>query len=176
MADQLLRLFEDETDGGLFTTGSDAERLLVRPRELYDNVTPSALSVAVGALARLAALLDRGEFERAAHRLLSSGADLVRAAPTAVPALAAAADGLFAGIVQVAVTGRHDLLRHFGGQFLPRTVLAWADAPASSVSSVSPLLTGKQAGFAYVCRAGACRLPAATAGQMDDELAAALSR
>jgi uncharacterized protein YyaL (SSP411 family) len=175
MADQLLALFEDEIAGGLFTTGSDAERLLVRPREQYDNVTPSALSVAVGALPRLAALLERSEYEEAARRLLSSGTDLVRTAPTAVPALVAAADGLLAGTVQVAVNGRHDLLRHFGGQFLPRTVLGWADSPASA-SSASPLLAGKQPGFAYVCRAGACRLPAATAEQMDEELTAALSR
>jgi uncharacterized protein YyaL (SSP411 family) len=175
MADQLLALFEDAEAGGLFTTGSDAERLLVRPRELYDNVTPSALSVAVGALARLAALLDRGEFEEAAHRLLSSAAGLVRAAPTAVPALAAAADGLLGGIVQVVVTDRPDLQRHFAGRFLPRTVLAWSGAPASPPSSISPLLTGKQPGFAYVCRAGACRLPAATIEQMDEELVAALS-
>jgi uncharacterized protein YyaL (SSP411 family) len=76
----------------------------------------------------------------------------------------------------VVVTGRPDLVRHFGGRFLPRTVLAWAEAPASQVSPISPLLTGKEQGFAYVCRAGACRLPAVTIEQMDEELAAALSR
>ncbi len=182
MADQLLALFEDPEAGGLFTTGSDAERLLVRPREMYDNVTPSALSVAVGALARLASLVDRHEYEEAAQRLLSSAAGLVHTAPTAVPALVAAADGLVGGIVQVVVSGRPDLLRHFGRQFLPRTVLAWSDAaassgaPASPASSASPLLTDKQPGFAYVCRSGACRLPAASIEQMDEELVAALSR
>jgi hypothetical protein len=199
VADQLLDLFEDSEAGGLFTTGSDAERLVVRPRELYDNVTPSALSVAVGALSRLAALTGRNEYGDAARRLLSSAADLVTRAPTAVPALIAAADLLGAGIAEVAITGeRPDLVGHVGRQWLPRTVLAWeagggggtsagaggasgAVTAAGGVSAArgdggSPLLEGREPGMAYVCRAGACRLPVATSEGLDAELAAALVR
>jgi uncharacterized protein YyaL (SSP411 family) len=175
-ADQLLALFEDTELGGLFTTGADAERLVVRPRELYDNVTPSALSVAVGALARLAALSARADYEAAAERLLVSGASLVRGAPTAVTGLLVAADLLVTGIVQVAVTGeRPDLISHYGEMLRPRAVLAW-DRASSAGSSPSPLLVGRAAGFAYVCRAGACRLPAASAEEIDRELGVALAR
>jgi uncharacterized protein len=180
VADQLLELFEDRKEGGLFTTGADAEKLVVRPRELYDNVTPSALSVSVGALARLGSLLGRDDYRDASARLLDSAASFVARAPTAVPGLLGAADLHSSGIVEVAVTGdRRDLVRHVGRQFLPRTVLAWTSRsgpPRASDAPASVLLAGREEGFAYVCRAGACRLPAGTAEQLDGELVAALRR
>ena len=176
VADQLLELFEDKETGGLFTTGADAERLVVRPRELYDNVTPSALSVAVGALPRLASLLGRDDYDLAARRLLASAGELVTRAPTAVAALLGGADLLCSGVVEVAVTGeRPDLVSHVARRWLPRTVLAWSAGEASRSDPGLRLLEGRAEGFAYVCRAGACRLPAADAGQLDDELAAALA-
>ena len=55
-ADELLRLFHDEASGGFFTTGTDAEALIVRPQDFFDNATPSENSLAADALLRLAAL------------------------------------------------------------------------------------------------------------------------
>src|SRR4029077_2080541 len=55
-ADELLRLFHDEASGGVFTTGVDAEELIVRPQDFFDNATPSENSLAADALLRLAAI------------------------------------------------------------------------------------------------------------------------
>ncbi len=191
VADQLLELFEDKEGGGLFTTGTDAEHLVVRPREIYDNVTPSALSVAVGALARLGALSGNEGYDSAARRLLASGAAIIARAPTAAAALLGSADLLASGIVEVAVTGdRPDLVKHLAGRWLPRTVLAWSGGASggsrgtggggagagAGAGGGSPLLEGRPPGFAYVCRNGACRLPAATSEVLDGELTAAMAR
>ena len=69
------RLFADPS-GGFFQTGSDADALLVRPKELYDNATPSGSSTAADVLLRLASFTGDAELERdavSALRLVSDG-------------------------------------------------------------------------------------------------------
>ena len=56
VADDLVRLFADDENGGVFTTGVDAESLIVRPKDYQDNATPSENSLAADGLLRLAAL------------------------------------------------------------------------------------------------------------------------
>ena len=41
VADGLVALFADDDRGGFFTTGIDAEALIVRPKDYQDNATPS---------------------------------------------------------------------------------------------------------------------------------------
>ena len=85
LADELLRLFHDDERGGFFQTGSDAEELVLRPKELYDNATPSGNSVAAETLLRLASFTGDAEYERAGlsgappdPRRDGGGADRVR--------------------------------------------------------------------------------------------------
>ncbi|MCB1027829.1 MAG: thioredoxin domain-containing protein, partial [Microthrixaceae bacterium] len=53
VADELLSNHLDESSGTLWTTPHDGETLVARPRDLIDGATPSANSVAAGALLRL---------------------------------------------------------------------------------------------------------------------------
>src|SRR5205823_4523376 len=47
LAEELLRLFWDEKLEGFYDTGVDHERLIVRPRNLFDNAVPCGSSVAI---------------------------------------------------------------------------------------------------------------------------------
>jgi uncharacterized protein YyaL (SSP411 family) len=160
IARELLRLFADD-EGNLYTTGSDAERLLVRPRELHDGVTPAARSVAAVALYRLGALAGDAELTSAADGIVAAAADELEAAPLSLGELVLATALAEEGPVEVVVAGqREDLVRGAQGRFLPGAVLAWGSGP---------LLAGREDGFAYVCRRGSCLAPAAS---LDDLLAA----
>src|SRR5690606_1602575 len=72
LADGMLDLFWDPAEELFFDSASDAEPLVVRPRDIYDNATPSGTSAAVHALVRLARLTGEPDYERMAGRVLGS--------------------------------------------------------------------------------------------------------
>jgi uncharacterized protein YyaL (SSP411 family) len=154
-ADALLDLFWDEERGGVFTTGSDAERLVARNKDLMDNATPSANSLAAVALLRLAALTGEERYRERAEQILRLAGSLATQHPTAFGYLLAAVDLAVNGIDEVVVAGdRPDLVEAVQSRFLPGAVLAWGERYAS------PLWEGRDDGRAYMCRNYACRLPA----------------
>ena len=168
-ADALLDLFWDEERGGVFTNGSDAEQLVARNKDLMDNATPSANSLAAVALLRLAALTGEERYRDRAERILRLAGSLATQHPTAFGHLLAAVDLAVNGIDEVVVAGdRPDLVEVVQSRFLPGAVLAWGERYAS------PLWEGRDDGRAYVCRNYACRLPAedpeALAAQLHTDL------
>lgn len=64
------QLFRDEEDGGYHLTGSDAEKLLFRPKESYDGALPSGNSITALNLFRLARMTGDERWERQAERQL----------------------------------------------------------------------------------------------------------
>ncbi|MGH9299252.1 MAG: hypothetical protein ACRDZT_04995, partial [Acidimicrobiales bacterium] len=177
LASQLLSVFVDGETGGLFTTGSDGERLVVRPRELFDNVIPAASSVAAVAMARLGAILGRSDLEEAAHRLVAAGGAGILRAPTAVPELLWASHLAASGPLEIAVTpGAEDVMWAMRCQFLPSAVFVWSETSGDQVGEGPPLplLAGREAGKVYVCRSGTCRLPASDLEGAMREVAAAV--
>jgi uncharacterized protein YyaL (SSP411 family) len=153
-ADALVDLFWDEERGGLFTTGSDAERLVARNKDLMDNAIPSANSMAAVALIRLAALTGEERYRDRAEQILRLTGALAAEHPTAFGHLLVAVDLAVQGIDEVVVAGeRPDLVEVVQRRFLPGAVLAWGER------FPSPLWEGRDDGRAYVCRNYACQLP-----------------
>src|SRR5207247_9595807 len=73
----MVRRFWDERLEGLYDTGVDHERLIVRPRNLFDNAVPCGSSVAIETLFRLAILTGESRYEATAVRALRPMADLM---------------------------------------------------------------------------------------------------
>ena len=70
VADTLLDHFWDVDNGGLFTTADDAEALIVRQKDLLDNATPAANSMAATGLLRLAALTGEQRYRHQSEQIL----------------------------------------------------------------------------------------------------------
>jgi hypothetical protein len=169
-ADELIRLFHDEERGGFYQTGSDAEALVVRPKELYDNAVPSGNSVAADVLQRLAHLTGEERYERAAESALRLVRDHVAAAPAGFGQALSALDLHVGTVREVAVVGdpaaqstRALAKEVTTKRFLPNHVLALA-APDDheSIAVIEllrdrPQLEGRPT--AYVCERFACKLP-----------------
>ncbi len=154
-AEGLLDLFHDGEGGGFFTTGHDAETLIVRTKDLFDGATPSANAVAALALARLGALTGSTRLSDAARQVVDMFGDLLTRHPTAFAHTVLTASVLIDGFTEVVVTGhRPDLLDVVRSQWRPDAVLAWGEP------TPSPLWEGRTDHRAFVCRNYACQLPA----------------
>jgi uncharacterized protein YyaL (SSP411 family) len=167
VADAMLMRFADDERGGIFTTGADAEALIVRPKDVQDNATPSENSLAADGLLRLSALTGDAAYEERAARWLRSMAPLLAEHPTAFAFLLAALDRWLAAPVEVAVVGdRADpataaMLREVLGRYLPNVVVL--SAPEGVGGDRSPLLADRTAvdgvATAYLCERYMCRQP-----------------
>ena len=164
-ADGLLELFWDDESGGVFTTGSDAEELVTRPKDLMDNATPSAQSLAACGLLRLAALTGEARYDEHARRIAALFSPAAAQHPTAFARALEALDMAAHALDEIAVVGdRADLVAAVQTRYLPGAVLAWGE-PYDS-----PLWADRAEGFAYVCRDFACQSPTATAEELIAQL------
>jgi uncharacterized protein YyaL (SSP411 family) len=165
-ADAMLDLFWDADQGGLFTTGDDAEKLVTRPKDLLDNATPSANSLAANGLIRLAALTGEMRYQDRAESIVRLLAEPAGRHPMAFGHLLCALDLLADGPVEVAVTGdRGDLVGVVTAAYLPTVVLAWGERYPS------PIWDGREDGKAYVCRNFACLAPVTDTDALTRQLA-----
>src|SRR5581483_6424663 len=150
LAAELRRLFLDDERGGFFQTGSDAEALVIRPKELFDTATPGGNSAAAYAL-----------------RLVREG---MTSAPTGFGQALSALDLYLSGAREVAVVGdpstratRALVDEVTVKRFVPNHVLAVAAPDDRASRDAVPLLRDRVAvdglPTAYVCERFACKLP-----------------
>ena len=154
-ADVLLDHFWDTDRGGIFTTADDGEALVVRQKDLLDDATPSANSIAAVALTRLAAVTGEQRYAHHADQILRLLAGIAASAPSALSHALAAADLRSRGMDEIVIVGdRPDLLAVARERWRPNALIVWGD-PYDS-----PLWRDRVPGSAYVCRDASCQLPA----------------
>ena len=170
LTDEMVRLFWDEERGGFFLTGSDAEQLLVRQKELYDGAIPSGNAVAALDLIRVGRLTMDPALEEKASRLMEAFSGQLHSHPTAFPQLLIALDFGLGPSNEIVIAGPPEdpatkqMLRVIYGLFLPNKVVTLH--PPGGVNY--PMLEGKPA--AYVCRNYACNLPTSDPEKLKEQL------
>ena len=165
VADAMLDRFWDAEQGGLFTTAVDATELVARQKDLMDNATPSANSMAANGLHRLAVITGEPRYAAHADQILRLAGAVMTQAPSAFSHMLAAVDTRRLGTTEVVITGdRPDLVRAVRARYLPHALVVWGER------FDSPLWEGRRDGLAYVCRDYACQAPVDTAAALLAEL------
>ncbi|HYZ10788.1 MAG TPA: thioredoxin domain-containing protein [Actinomycetota bacterium] len=180
LADDILRLFADP-QGGFFQTGEDAERLVLRPKELFDTAVPSGSSAAADVLLRLSLLTGEAELERAAVSALRRVHELMARAPTALAQALGALDRYVGPSKEVAVVGDPDdpatgaLLEEVRRRYLPNVVVAAAGPNDTEAAKAVPLLEAREPvdgrPAAYVCERFVCQRPVTEPEELAAQLA-----
>ena len=157
LLDGILARFRDEENGGFYDTPIDHEKLITRPKDLFDNATPSANSVTCDVLLRHALLFGNEEYARAATEALESVWAVAEKYPSGFGFLLGVAEWRAGQPKEIALTGDSSaLLRVVGETFLPHRVLVAGEASADL-----PLMQHRPGDktLAYVCVGYACEEP-----------------
>ena len=168
LATEMVRLFADPAGDGFFQTGLDAEALVVRPKELFDNAVPAGNSMAADVLQRVSFFTGDIADEAAGVSALRLVRDLMLRAPSAFGHALGALDLYLSPVREVAVIGDPDreetrrLVGEVHHRYLPNVVLAVGRSGGEAVAEI-PLLAGRVevdgAPAAYVCERFVCQRP-----------------
>jgi uncharacterized protein YyaL (SSP411 family) len=170
LADLVLAHFRAE-DGGFYDTSDDHEALIVRPRSIQDNATPSGNAMIAYDLLRLTGYTAETRYEEAALSIYHALGSMLAEYPLAFGEMLIGLDMALRRPVEVAIIGdpsderTRALLRVVRQKYRPLAVVALSPHNAES-NAVPPLLRTRTlrdgAPAAYVCENFVCAAPVST--------------
>jgi uncharacterized protein YyaL (SSP411 family) len=172
LADTILEHFSDPR-GGFFDTSDDHEELVVRPKDVQDNATPSGSAMATMVLFKLGAYTGDRRYVDAAEAAVAPLQPALAQAPTGFAWWLCGLEFELAPPKEIAIVGEQaeHLLAVVFGEYRPNQVVAWKRA---GEESVIPLLEGREAiggkATAYVCQKFACQMPVTEAEALHAQL------
>lgn len=175
LLDQVTGHFADP-EGGFFDTSDDSESLVMRPKDVSDNASPSGTSAVVAAFIAFGAVTGESAYLEAAESGLASAAHVARHVPRFAGWSLAAAEALQSGPLEIAIVGpadrRADLhrvaLRSAGGGAV---VIAGDEGMDITLFEQRGLVDGEPA--AYVCKNFVCQRPVTSPDELAQLLAGA---
>ncbi len=180
LTDIMIDEFWDEAEGGFFFTGRSHETLITRPKELYDNATPSGNSVAAEVLQKLAILLQRDDYRRYAVTLLRLTRDNLARMPNGFGRMLGAFSFYLSTPHEIALIGTPDapatraLQREIWRVYRPYKVVAQSAPDDAPALALVPLLQNRppldNTATAYVCRNYTCQQPVNTPDALTQQL------
>jgi len=176
LTEKQAELFEDSGNGAFFSTAAGDPTLVMRIKDDYDGAEPSANSIAVLNLLRLAQSTGRQDFRVSAARALEAFGSRMVAAPVGVPQMLVAYEFSVSKPKQIILVGERDapdtrrMLAALHSRFVPHRIVLLVNAESRpSLARYLPTVAdmtaiGGQA-TAYVCEDYACKLPIADAAE-----------
>ncbi len=169
--DDMIRYFWDNKEGGFYFTAENAEKILVRNKEIYDGAYPSGNSVATLNLLRLARMTGKTDYEAKAAQMQQIFSDSVSQAPAAHTSLMGALDFALGPSYEVVIVGKRQnqdtkaMLNALKSRFIPNKVVLFRPiedeypeiAQYAEFTKDLSSLQGKAT--AYVCHNYQCDLP-----------------
>ncbi|MEY2407938.1 MAG: uncharacterized protein QOF48_608 [Verrucomicrobiota bacterium] len=163
IADAMLGKFHDANDGGFWQSPAGSTDLILRVKEDYDGAEPSANSVAIYALLKLAAITERQEYRAAADKSLRLFAGRLQQMPQAVPHMLMALDFAMTEPHRVVIAGdlhsaeARALLRAAHSVYQPHKVVLGVTGLVEPFAKSLVAKDGRAT--AYVCTGLACKPP-----------------
>jgi uncharacterized protein YyaL (SSP411 family) len=175
---QVMLIHFRDPSGGFFDTRDDQEALIVRPKDVQDNATPSGNALAALALLQMAVYAGNGEQRNLAEGMVGAIQVLMAKHPTAFAKWLVAADFAVQPTAEVVLLGDNEsmefqaLQRVVWQQYRPYVLAAAAQMPPPNGSPELLLERGllNEQPTAYVCHNFVCQRPTTDAAILREQL------
>lgn len=167
--------FRDST-GAWFDTADDAEALITRPRDVFDNAVPAGPSLALELMLRHEELHDAGTWRTEVLEQLAVNAENMARWPNGFGHLLGVTDLALFGAVAVALVGGPEdsglkpLSAVVAANYLPTLVLVSGRPDEDSTALLAQRSAEGGRATAYVCRGFVCEAPTQDARVLADQL------
>jgi len=160
LAEYVLAHFTDKDAALLFYTDEQAEQLIARKKEVFDNVIPASNSIMAENFYELGLLLDRENYLQKSEAMLRAVSPLFGSEVRYLSNWAALFAKMAQPTAEIAIVGKDSasMRKRFGRTFHPNKILCGTDT-----ESDLPLLRNRKAldgqTTVYVCRNKTCQMP-----------------
>ena len=175
IAEAMVNRFWSPTEDLFYDAPADGEALVVRPRDIMDNATPSGNSLATELLARSAALTGSAGHATLTDKVLARERGTMERYPPAVGRLLSAALLHETPRLEVTLVGSFarvaGMLERAHRHSHPNRVITGGD-PAQPAVAALPAMNGRleRTGQGFVCMGSTCYQPAASPEALDATL------
>ncbi|SHI89581.1 thioredoxin domain-containing protein [Lutispora thermophila] len=159
LADDMIKLFHDPVNNGFFIYGNDGEKLITRPKDLYDGAIPSGNSVAANVLLKLSGLTEKNKYEDIVNQMFDTFGGTVHKHPEGYTHFLSAYMLAKKGGMKIVFVGENDdkevteMLKLVNNNFFPDITIAIKKNGDNNYTKINDRTT------AYVCIGRSCSLP-----------------
>ncbi len=162
--EHLINHFWDKKNGAFFFTSDEAEKLIVRQKDLYDGAIPSGNSVAALNLLRLSRITGMTALEVKASLIGKTFSDNINNSPSAFTQFLSALDFALGPSTEIVIAegnnSKEGFLKKIRDEFIPNKVVLLKSKELEEVSEyVKNLKTVDGKTAIYICKNFVCDLP-----------------
>jgi hypothetical protein len=179
--DELIKLFWDHENGGLYLYGEDSEQLFTRPKESYDGAVPSANSVALMNLLRLARMTGNTDLEAKVEKQIQLFSSTVKSSLTAHSFFLSSVIFTLDSSREIVIVGKKDnlktrlMIETTNKYYLPNTTIVFkSEDNEIEINKIAPYIEGikmiNEDAAVYVCENYSCQEPITSTAKLNDYL------
>ncbi|MCK1974335.1 AGE family epimerase/isomerase [Bacillus safensis] len=179
IAENMFELFWDKGKGGFFFSGSDAEALLVREKEVYDGAMPSGNSTALHQLLKLSRMTGRQDWLKTLEQMFKAFYVDVSSYPSGHTAFLQGLLSQYAAKREIIILGKNGdpekerLLQAIRKRFMPFDIILTAET-GNDLAKLAPFAkdykTIDGSTTVYICENYSCRQPITQIDEVMEQL------
>lgn len=177
LTDEMIEKFSD-VNGGFFDTPNDGENLLIRPKDIQDNATPSGNALACEALIKMAEYTGNGKYRELAEKSLTLITSYVLRYPLGFAKWLSAMQNVAGNMKQVAVIGEageekfEEMKKIIQSVYRPNIITAATPYPIkeNAPALLNDRIMIQNQATAYVCEGFVCKQPTNDVNILQEQL------